>query len=386
MLTPYFVCLCHKQLLPTTGTTPAMTNLHKMVWHFQQYLQTLAELFNGGFWCEVVAGLNIHHLKWTLDAHTIMAMLDVEKTLHAKTNQVPLCAHLCFLIEFFIQHIQPWLLHQQHPGHTTTTTTTMTTTSLWVSYHTGKPLKYSSYTKSLQQVSCQFHPQLHLSSLSYHQAFVMAFFKGQISYSGTFDDALCCLGVFLNMSTPIMETHYNHHSTQDKNKATQAQLCHDLNFKGQPAVRQLLNTIVEHFAGAVNPAAHAMEVVGGSCPHHLTVNDQEWANICKEHSITSATTTTTMPTPPVQSAPWAATQLHCAKSALRSSSSSSSSSSGTTMTKLASSSSSSSAAGSSPTLQGNPKLLLYMHTIHTCTQTIFFAFLFHTHTHTHKAE
>jgi hypothetical protein len=81
--------------------------------------------------------------------------------------------------------------------------------TLWVNYH-SHPLEYLLYTRGLQYISQLFHPLLNLMSISYHWSFVTAFYAREITYERSFDDFLCKMGIFLNVTPLIMETHYNH--------------------------------------------------------------------------------------------------------------------------------------------------------------------------------
>lgn len=117
------------------------------------------EVFNGGYWCEIVAGLHVDWLKWLTIVNTIEAMVPTEKSACFKMDKVPLSSYIKHFVEFFIQHVWPVL--NKHVG-----TVKKPLLSLWVNT-CGQPLQFSSYTQGVKQVSCEFHPLLLLTSLSY---------------------------------------------------------------------------------------------------------------------------------------------------------------------------------------------------------------------------
>jgi hypothetical protein len=204
-------------------------------------------------------------MAWTLDARTIIATVTTEKTARARTDKVPMCSHLRHFIEFFVRRVRPTLLrpHRSEP------------LTLWINYY-GGPMEYSSYTRGLQAVSREFHPLLRLSLLNYRRAFITAFYKGEISYEGSYDDFLRRLGVFLNVSGPVMAAHYDRHEVQPENEATQLQLSEGVNFAADPEVSQLLTQVSEHLAATTDPNERRVEAEPQQRLRRTIVDDAEW--------------------------------------------------------------------------------------------------------------
>lgn len=244
-------------------------------------------MLNGGLRREILAGLRLDRLIWTDKAETLMAIVEAEKVARSKTNRVPLCIYLKPFIEFFISYVRPALLIA-----TPDVKQNDTILGLWISYF-GHAMEYDNYSKSIITVSQEFHPTLRLTSLSFRRAFITAFFKGQISYQGSFDDFMRRLSVFLNVSPQVMETHYNRYSALSDNVTVQQAMCNSINFaessdesRAQHSISQVGKELEESIKknNDKSPLTNNKDD-RSTIPQRLkrtTLNDNEWKQQLKD--------------------------------------------------------------------------------------------------------
>jgi hypothetical protein len=159
----WLIACLHKYATPFKKELQATCQQqHQAAWRFQHYLIMLSELLNGGLCQEILAGICLDHLHWTSNAKSLMAIVAAEKVAWFKMNQVPISTHLKHYFEFFLKHVWTGLLIMS----TSKCTTNVDLLSLWVNF-ISQPMEYTSYSKALHTVSSEFHPSLHLTSLSF---------------------------------------------------------------------------------------------------------------------------------------------------------------------------------------------------------------------------
>jgi hypothetical protein len=189
-------------------------------------------------------------------------------------------------VEFFLQHVHPCLLINKEPPTAPAATDSMPVLLMWINNH-GHPMEYSSYMQGLQAVSQQFHPLLRLLSLSFHRAFITAFYKGKISYKGSLNDFRCNVGQLLNVAETVMETHYNHHSAGPTNIATQEALTASVNL-ADDQVQACLAVASSQMEAATDPNKHQVATSEPQQLLHLTSDDGEWHKIMAKAGIMPA--------------------------------------------------------------------------------------------------
>jgi hypothetical protein len=166
--------------------------------------------------------------------NTIKATVPMEKSIHFKTNKVPLSSYIKHFVEFFIQHVWPVLDQHTHASK-------KPLLCLWINTH-GTPLQFSSYTQGIKHVSQEFHLLLLLMSLSYQCSFVTSFCERKIAFMGSFNNFQHDVGRLLNVSEAVMERHYDWQTVRPTNVATQEQLAAGMNFSDARVHAQLDHT------------------------------------------------------------------------------------------------------------------------------------------------
>jgi hypothetical protein len=297
-----------------------------LAFELQRYIQMLTEVFNSGYCQEIIAGLHVDHLSWmaTDDKdQELLATVTTEKTAHFKTDKVPISHHVKHFIKFHLQQVRPILLalaaapqpmdndnnddnnedndddnnddnnNNNNDNDNYNNNKHMDEAdkhellALWISSH-GAPLKFNSYTTSLKVVSHAFHPGLNLTSLSFHQAYITAFYKGCIEFDGAAADFWCNMSILLNVAETVMEMHYDWHSAGPMNCVTQDLLSGSVNLKDAAVCDQLAQTnakLLQAIDWTKRPLVEMVTQRLCQC----TADDEEWTKQMAAAGLTMTT-------------------------------------------------------------------------------------------------